>query len=157
MDKVKRCCFAGHREVLDGETKNKIKEIAVKLIKGHNVTEFWVGNYGRFDACAALAIRELKDGGYPEIKLNLIIPYLTKEIENHQELYHKNYDKVTVADLPLTTPKKFWIIKANEYMVDNSDFLICYIDHDYGGAYRTYSYAKSKKLEIFNVADNAVE
>ena len=40
----------------------------------------------------------------------------------------------------------------NEYMVDNCDFLICYIEKSWGGAYRTYMYAKRKKLKIFNLA-----
>ena len=150
------CCFAGHSDMNGSDAKEKIKNIAQRLITEKNVTEFWVGNYGGFDACAASAVRELKLK-YPDIKLILVIPYSTKKIEGYRDWYEKNYDKIMLADIPVTTPGKYKIIKANEYMVENSDFLICYIDHTWGGAYRTYNYAKRKKKEIFNVADSATE
>lgn len=151
------CSFAGHREIFDSGTKDKIKKVAQKLIKENGVNEFWVGNYGRFDACAALAIRELKDESYPDIELVLVIPYVTKVIEEYKDLYSKNYDGILISDMPLNTPRQFKIIKNNEFMVENADFIICYIDHTWGGAYKTYSYAKRKKKEIFNVAENAVD
>ena len=118
--------------------KEKIQKIAERLITEKNVTEFWVGNYGGFDTCAASAVRELKLK-YPDVKLILVIPYFTKKIEGYRDWYEKNYDKIMLADIPVTTPGKYKIIKANEYMVENSDFLICYIDHTWGGSYKTYS------------------
>lgn len=150
------CCFAGHSDMNGSDAKEKIKNIAERLITEKNVTEFWVGNYGGFDACAASAVRELKLK-YPDVKLILAIPYFTKKIEEYRDWYEKNYDKIMLADIPVTTPGKYKIIKANEYMVENSDFLICYIDHTWGGAYKTYTYAKRKNKEIFNVADGTTE
>ena len=45
------------------------------------------------------------------------------------------------------------IKKANQYMVDNSQCMICYVRHSWGGAAKTLEYAKRKKdIEIFNVA-----
>lgn len=73
------------------------------------------------------------------------------------ESYYDKYDNILVADIPLTTPKRLKIIKANEYMVNNSDFLICYIDHTWGGAFKTFDYARKRKLKIFNVAKRPVE
>ena len=71
-------------------------------------------------------------------------------------LYDGKFDNILVADVPENTPRKFHLVKGNEYMVDNSDYLICYINHSWGGAYRTYTYARRKKKEMFNVADNPV-
>lgn len=42
------------------------------------------------------------------------------------------------------TPPKFAIIKRNEWMIDKSDFLIAYVEHNWGGAYRTLEYAKKQ-------------
>lgn len=145
---IKRCCFAGHNETYDDDVKNKIKEIAVRLIEDNEVTEFWVGNYGGFDRCAASAMREVKKA-YPQIQLVLVIPYLTKEINDNREDYYKKYDSIIIADIPEKTPAKLRIIKANEYMVDNCDFLICYVEHSWGGAARTVEYARRiSSLEI---------
>ena len=47
--------------------------------------------------------------------------------------------------------------KGNEYVVDNCNFLICYIERHYGGAYRTFTYARRKKKEIFNISPRPIE
>ena len=126
------------------------------MIVNHNVKEFWVGNYGRFDGCSASVIRELQKT-YTDIELDLVIPYSTKSINEYKELYYKKCETILVADIPENTPKRFHITKANEYMVNNSDFLICYIQRPWGGAITTYKYAKRKKLQIFNVAERPIE
>jgi hypothetical protein len=36
-------------------------------------------------------------------------------------------------------------------MIDSADIVIAYIDHAWGGAYKTYSYAKRKKKRIINL------
>lgn len=156
MEERKRCCFAGHSDIWDSNLADKIKNIAEDLIVNHNVKEFWVGNYGNFDGSAAAAIRELQKT-YTDIKLDLVIPYLTKSINEYKELYYKKCDNILIADIPENTPKRFHITKANEYMVNNSNFLICYIQRSWGGAITTYKYAKRKKLQIFNVAERPIE
>ncbi len=153
MKKNSRCCFAGHSDIYGtDEIKKKIKQIAENLIVNHNVKEFWVGNYGNFDGCSARAIRELKEK-YPNITLELVIPYLTKGVSDYKCLYDKQYDNILIADIPEKTPRRYYITKCNEYIVDNSDYLICYINRSCGGAITTYNYAKRKKKQIFNIAD----
>lgn len=156
MEDKKRCCFAGHSDIWDSSLTEKIKSVAEDLIVNHNVREFWVGNYGNFDGSAASVIRELQKT-YSDVKLDLVIPYLTKSINEYKELYYKKCDNILIADIPENTPKRFHITKANEYMVNNSDFLICYIQRSWGGAITTYKYAKRKKLQIFNIAERPIE
>ena len=73
MEKIKRCCFAGHSDITyNEEIREKIKTIAEDLILNHNVKEFWVGHYGRFDGCCSSVIRELQKT-YTDIKLELVI------------------------------------------------------------------------------------
>ena len=156
MEDKKRCCFAGHSDIWDSSLAEKIKNVAEDLIVNHNVKEFWVGNYGNFDDSAASVIRELQKT-YTDVKLDLVIPYLTKSINEYKELYYKKCDNILIADIPENTPKRFHIRKANEYMVNNSDFLICYIQRSWGGAITTYKYAKRKNLQIFNIAERPIE
>lgn len=147
-----RCCFAGHNETYGDEVKQKIKEIAIKLIEEAGVVEFWVGNYGGFDRCAASAMREIKKT-YPHIKIVLVLPYLTKAVSGYKEEYYKKYDEIVMADIPEKTPGRLKIIKANEYMVDNCDFMICNVEHSWGGAAKTMEYAKRKGRELRNLVE----
>ena len=156
MENIKRCCFAGHGDIWDSGVKERIIKVAKDLIINHNVKEFWVGNYGIFDEYSASAIRELQKT-YADVKLELIIPYLTKSINNYKEIYSEKYNNIVIADIPQNTPKRFYIAKTNEYIVNNSDFLICYIQRSWGGAITTYKYAKRKRLQIFNVAEKPME
>lgn len=147
----KKCCFAGHREFYNSnEVYNKLLNCIENLIVEENISEFWVGNYGLFDSLASKAVRAIKEK-YSNIQLNLVIPYLTSNIDKYRELYYKNYDHILMADIPEKTPKKFQILKCNEYMIQKSDFIICYVEYSWGGAYKTMEYARKKKIKIFNL------
>lgn len=152
---TKICCFAGHSKLYNSdEIYHNLVNLIEKLITEENVSEFWVGNYGSFDWLSAKAVRSLKEK-YPAIKLNLVIPYLTSDINENRELYYRNYDHILMADLPERTPKRFQILKCNEYMVNNSDFIICYVQYSWGGAAKTMEYAQKKKhIKIFNIAQD---
>lgn len=110
------------------------------------------GNYGGFDRCAASAIGEVKKT-YTHIKLVLILPYLTKAVSDYKEEHYEKYDAIVIADMPEKTPARLRIIKANEYMVDNCDFVICNVEHSWGGAAKTREYAKRKGREIWNLVE----
>ncbi|MGM9551245.1 MAG: SLOG family protein [Clostridia bacterium] len=120
------------------------------MIEENGVTEFWTGNYGGFDRCAALAIRDVKKT-YPHIRLVLVLPYLTKAVSDYKEDYYEKYDAIVIAYMPEKTPARLRIIKANEYMVDNCDFLVCNVEHSWGGAAKTMEYAERKIREIWNL------
>ena len=150
------CCFAGHSKLygIDG-LLDDVKELAEELIVKENVKEFWVGNYGSFDRLAAGAIKSLKEK-YTHIQLNLVIPYLTGEINENKEIYYENYDNILIADISENTPIKYRIVRCNEYMVQNSDFIICYVEYGWGGASKTLEFAKKQKhIKIFNLSNNA--
>ena len=149
---MKRCCFAGHNRFYDKTVGNLLKKEVLKLIKNEGVKEFWVGNYGGFDRYAASIIKELKENGY-DIKLELVIPYLTKLIEDNKEFYEKTYDCILISDIPEKTPSRYKILKTNEYMINKSDFLICFIENSWGGAFKTFEYAQKKKKKIINLAE----
>lgn len=146
----KICCFAGHSELYNQDKiYNELLKLIEKLIVEENVSEFFVGNYGAFDRISARAISTLKEK-YPMLQLNLLIPYLTSDINKNNGYYTKIYDNILIADIPQKTPKKFGILKCNEYMIKSSDYLICYLNHSWGGAYKTLQFAKKKKhIKIF--------
>jgi len=151
---MKKCCFAGHSEIYTDKhlVYGMLKDKAEELIIEKGVKEFWVGNYGIFDHIATSAINELKKT-YPDVLLMLIIPYLTKEINEYKEKYRKDYDEIIVSDIPEKTPRKYYIIKTNEYMINSCNYLICFVNHSWGGAAKTLEYAEKKKhIKIFNLS-----
>lgn len=151
------CCFAGHSKLKDKEAIiNIVFEQCYDLAYEYGVREFWVGNYGDFDKLAAKAVSLLKEL-YSDIQLNLVVPYLTKEINNHREQYDKDYDNIIIASLPMGTPNRYKIIYSNKYMVDNSKYIIAYVESRFGGAAKTLEYARGKNdrdnnIQIFNFA-----
>ncbi len=152
MSKI--CCFAGHNDILyDEELKVRVYNECERLIVQSNVRVFFAGNYGGFDKLAAVSVKKLKKK-YFDIELNLILPYITQEINSYREMYYKNYDNIIIADIPEDTPVKYRIIKCNQYMVDMSDYMIAYVNYPFGGAVKTLNYAnKAKNIEVINIGN----
>ncbi len=149
----KSCCFAGHGDYsYKEEFYNTLISEIESLILNQKVKEFYVGNYGLFDKMSARAVRSLKSK-YPHIRLYLTIPYLTSEINDNKKQYYTDFDCILMAELPEKTPRKIGILKCNEYMVNNSDFLLCFVKYSWGGAAKTLEYAKKKgNIEIVNLS-----
>ncbi|MBR5528442.1 MAG: hypothetical protein IKV97_05500 [Clostridia bacterium] len=153
----KICCFAGHSELYDTEGIYKsLLSVLEDLIITHGINEFHVGNYGAFDKLCAGAVRALKEK-YPDVRLYLVIPYITTRINRDKDFYKSNYDGILVADIPQNTPKKMQILKCNMYMVKNSDILVCCVKHSFGGAAKTLEYARRRKnIEIINLCAQCI-
>ncbi len=149
--KMFKCCFAGHGEIYDSSLDEKIIDAAIKLIEECNVNEFWVGNYGEFDRLSASVVRKLKKV-YPHIRIVLVLPYLTKEINEHGKEFKENYDTLVMADIQPNTPARYRILKANEYMVNECGYVMAYVKHSWGGAAKTLAYAQKKQKRIINIA-----
>ncbi len=149
---MKKCCFAGHGDIHDETIKEKIYIEAERLYIEDGVKTFWVGNYGDFDRYSASAIEKLKKK-YTDIMLELVIPYLTKTIICNKEHY-SCFNNIIIANIPQNTLPRVKIIKTNEYMVNSSEYLISYIDHTWGGAYKTFTYANRKKhIKVINIGN----
>ena len=146
----KRCCFAGHSQIENSEVvRENLKKVIENLIINENVLSFQVGNYGCFDDIALSVLIELKHK-FRNISIDVVVPYLTKKIFFELKKQISDYS-VVIAHIPQSTPKKYQIIKCNEYMVNSSDYLITYIRYTWGGAYRTKTYGEKKKIKIIEM------
>lgn len=112
------CFFIGHRNA--PERVRPLLDIAVERhINEYAVTDFVAGHYGRFDYMAAGAVKEAKRN-HPEVTLTLLLPYYPYPHDI------SDYDKTYFPEGLETVPKPCVIIRANEHMIKNADFLICY-------------------------------
>ena len=146
----KICCFAGHSTVYI-EDLEQISEIVsseiTNLIENHNVNTFYNGGKGTFDNLCAECVANIRQY-YKTIESYLILAYMPKNDGFNSTLY----DGTIYPELE-TVPPKFAIIRRNEWIIDNSNFLIAYVKNQYGGAYRTLKYAQRKKhIIIRNIA-----
>lgn len=148
----RRCCFAGQNKVYTDEVKVLLTKEITKLIEKNNVTEFLVGKYGRFETLCAMTVSNLKTV-YPNLKLDVIVPYEAPNGVSGNRLYYCDYDNIYSADVSKNLPPRHAAMKAEQYMIDRSDFFVCYADNAFGGAMKALKYAqKSGDIEIINIA-----
>lgn len=145
------CTFAWHAKLYgDNSIKEKLKKEIINLIENQGVTTFYNGGKGQFDWLCADCVKELKND-YPLIKSYLILAYMPEKKNQFDADFYKNFDDTLYPEIE-KVPPKFAIIKRNEWMIDKSDFLIAYVEHNWGGAYRTLNYATKKRhIEIIKL------
>ena len=144
--------FCGHSNCLFSyEEKEKLKQLLIKEIRKNPTCKFYLGGYGDFDSLCLRTLRELKTD-FPDIELLFITPYLDKNYSK-LELAKYYYDDVIFPPIE-KVPRKFAILKRNEWMVDSAELVIAYVKYSWGGAAKTLEYAKRKKVPIINIALN---
>ena len=143
----KICTFAGHSKIYGDDTvKERLKKEIRNLIENYGVTVFYNGGKGQFDWLCAECVKELKRD-YPFIKSYLILAYIPGKRSQFGIDFYKRFDDIIYPEIE-KTPLKFAVIKRNKWVIDRSDFLIAYVGHSWGGAYRTLEYAKRKKKNV---------
>lgn len=146
--------FAGHSSVSQGEKLCElVKEQIIKNANADDSITFYLGGYGDFDEICARACRELKRA-YKSIELVYVMPYITaSEQEKVKEMIEYGLYDSSIYPPIETVPPKFAITKRNEWMVSNADLIIAFVKHNYGGAYKTLTWAKRKNKKIINLCD----
>lgn len=136
------CFFIGHRDT-PLSILPKLRETVERHIIEYGVEEFVVGKYGSFDRLAAQAVREAKQR-HPEIRLTLLLPYYDPIKQTEQpggfdgSLYPGGLENV---------PRRAAIVRANQYMVCHSDYLIAYDAGRIGNTRKLLEYARHREAK----------
>lgn len=133
------CFFIGHRNAPDSLIP-ALDELIERHITGYGVREFTVGRYGHFDYLAARAVQEAKQR-HPDVRLVYLRPYHPAERPTETP---QGFDSSFYPFDTQKVPKPLAIVRANRYMVDNSDFLIAYAWHP-GNARELVEYAQRRE------------
>ena len=145
------CFFIGHRDA-ESELMPQIEATVNRHITEYGVTEFVVGQYGAFDRMAARAVINAKRH-HPSITLTILLPYHPSERTVNAP---DGYDDTFYPPGMENVPQKLAIVRANKYMVDNSDFLIAYVWHPASNAQNLLEYAQARErkglIRIENLA-----
>ena len=142
--------FCGHSRY-DKTEEDKIKILSFfNEVIGDSPADMYLGGYGNFDEFAYECCKEYKNT-HSQISLFFITPYITAEYQkNHLSNLERKYDAIIYPEIE-DKPLKFAITYRNMWMMEKADCVIAYIEHHWGGAYKTYSYAKKKGKFILNL------
>lgn len=142
------CTFFGHR-ILNKDIKDLLTRQIDNLIAEYGVNVFYVGNNGQFDYLVAEVLRKLKSRN-PQISYSIVLAYLPEREKEHNQL---SYTETIYPEGLEYTPPRFAISKRNQWMVMQSDYVIAYVEHSFGGAAQFTEYARKKHRMVINLAD----
>ncbi len=149
MKKTYTCSFFGHRDS-PAEIYQLIRKQIERLILEENTRLFYFRGYGRFGAMAARAANSLKKE-YPFIKLICVMPYIER-LETYDEYIENNFDGSLYPHGLEFVHRKYAISFRNRWIAVNSDFMIAYVKHEYGGAFQAMKMAANNGAHVFNIA-----
>lgn len=165
---MKTCCFTGHRPQKLGygensiqcdELKGRLEELIKNLIEKESVTHFISGVALGVDTYAANIVLNLK-AQYPGITLECAIPCETQAVkwnERDRDIY---YDLLAKCDKETLLQQNYTsdcMQKRNEYMVDNSDYVIAVWNGKPSGTENTVKYANKKNKVVLLVDPQTLE
>ena len=137
--------FFGHKDT-PKETEPTLRMTLLDLIINKNVTVFFVGNNGNFDA---MVRRQLKDlSVIYDIKYNVVLAYLPDERNADDDMS----DTIFPEGLE-SVPKRFAISWRNKWMVKKSDIAVTYVKHSFGGAAQFKELAQKQGKTVIELSD----
>ena len=150
MDKT--CCFSGHRKMSQQNIGQDLENAIEYLITEEGVKTFISGGALGFDTLAAFSVISKRDTY--DIKLVLALP--CKEQDKFWTAAEKAEYKrlLKLADSVVYVSEAYTpdcMKKRNQYMVDQSQFCICFLENNRSGTGQTVRYAKEKGLQIIRV------
>lgn len=142
---AKSCFFIGHRHAEERIYKRLLAAVETR-ISAYGVTDFLVGHYGDFDRMAAQAVAEARRT-HPGISLTMLLPYYPEDrIISVPPIFDGTFYP---PDMEFC-PKRYAIVRANQYAIEHSDYLIAYVTGV--GKSRDYlNYAERKGVPICNL------
>ena len=157
----KTCCFSGHRKLPIDQAlhiNNLLVNQIFRLIdKG--VNNFICGGALGFDTIAAQTVIKAR-AIYPNIQLIMALPspeqtkgWRINDIDN----YHHILKQANHIVYTSTEHHAGCMHIRNHYMVNHSQYCICYMMQATGGTVHTVNYARKKGLSIINIADESFE
>lgn len=138
------CTFFGHRNC-PNSVKTILREVLVDLIEDHGVDMFYVGNQGRFDAMVRSTLQELKKV-YPQTDYAVVLAY----IPGKQTEYDDYSDTMLPEGIEFVHPR-YAISWRNNWMLRQSEYVVTYITHSWGGAAQYARKAKNQKKIVINL------
>lgn len=137
--------FFGHKDT-PKEIEPTLRTTLVDLIENKGATEFCVGNNGSFDTMVRRQLEDLSQT-YP-ITYSVVLAYLPDK--------KSEYDDFTNTILPEgieAIPKRFAISYRNKWMIQQSDIVVTYVTHNFGGAWQFKTMAERQGKIVIELSE----
>ena len=137
--------FFGHKDT-PKEIEPTLRTTLIDLIENHGATEFYVGNNGNFDTMVRRQLENLSQT-YP-ITYNVVLAYLPTKKNKYED--HSN---TILPEGIETVPKRFAISYRNKWMVEQSDVVVTYVTHSFGGAAQFKTMAERQGKTVIELSE----
>ena len=137
------CTFFGHKDT-PKEIEPTLRSTLIDLIENKNVNVFYVGNNGNFDTMVRHQL-EILSQTYP-IEYHVVLAYLPTEKNKYDNLTNTIYPEGIE-----TVPKRFAISWRNKWMIQQSDIVVTYVIHNFGGAAKFKELARSQRKDLISI------
>ena len=145
----------GHREIGDLlRLESKLAPIIKELIQAKEYVTFLIGRNGEFDEYAASVIKRVRrEAVFENNEITLVLPYAVADIP----YFERYYDGITIPENLYNAHPKSAITLRNRWMVEHSDLVVVYVEHNSGGAYEAMKYAQKMNKKVINVISYCAE
>lgn len=143
--------FFGHADFFESDGNENIFLNILNDLDIDDNSQFWFGGYGNYDRFAFNCCKKFL-AAKKQCKTVYITPYIDGLFLNNGKNITLLYDEIVYPPLE-NVPKRFAIVKRNEWIIDNSDIIIFFVNRTFGGAYTCLKYASRKKKKYYNLAN----
>lgn len=141
------CCFFGHCYTPDS-VRPVLKNEILRILSHTESVVFYVGNHGNFDRMVRSVMKELIQEG-KSINYAVVLAYMPDALGEFDD--PEEYKDTLYPTGLESVPKRFAISWRNNWMVEQADMVICYIQNTIGGAYQFVEKAQHKNKTIINL------
>ena len=139
------CTFIGHKDFPTNLYEKLYIEIE-NLILVKDVSVFYIGTNGAFDNSVYRVLCDLREKY--QIEVRVMLAYLNQKSSTKYLASETIFPSVLEK-----TPFRYAISKRNMCMIEQSQYMICYLNHTFSNSYTFVKYAVSRKLQIINIGD----
>lgn len=137
------CTVFGHKDT-QKEIEPALRSTLIDLIENKNVNVFYVGNNGNFDTMVRRQLEDLSQ--LYSITYSVVLAYLSTEKNKYDNLTNTIYPEGLE-----TVPKRFAISRRNKWMIQQSDVVVTYVIHSFGGAAQFKEMAERAGKEVIDL------
>ena len=140
------CTFFGHRDC-PSSIKAKLRDTLIDLIENHAVDMFYVGQQGAFDGIVRSVLKEVVSL-YPHIRYAVVLERLPQK---RDEFDTRDYSDTLLPEGIETVHPRFAISWRNKWMLKQSDYVVTYITHSWGGAAQFAEQSMRQKKHVISL------
>ena len=151
------CCFTGHRLIAGSylpTLRQQLLQTVTELAEYRGVTRFYVGGALGFDTLAAQTVLQYQNNN-PAVSLILVQPcrdqaerWSPSDIQTYQAIQRACSQVICLSEVY----RPDCMLQRNRYMVDQSQYCVCYQTRSRGGTAYTVRYARQKRLTVISLA-----